>query len=188
MAESYGLGSRFAWSGIALFGRGGIAFVVFLLLARASSEEQLATYGVIYFFWNLIYITSQNLVVQPLIEMNEVNEKQIFSATVNALVVSAFFSAILLSTATHIQKIYPEQLGIEVYIGYLMVLTPLSTIGLAHFVAKQRDGDFKSIALYQSLASAAAALTGYLLSLHDQYWDAYSTNCSWSLFSFFFVC
>ena len=167
MSESYGLGLRFAWSGVAVLGRGGIAFVVFLLLARASSEEQLATYGVIYFFWNLIYITSQHLVVQPLIEMTDVNEKQIFSATINAVAVSALFAAILLSTASHIEKVYPEQLRIGVYIGYLVVLAPLSTIGLAHFVAKQREGDFKFIALYQSLASAAAALTGYLLSLRD---------------------
>lgn len=167
MAASDNIIERFFWSGVGLMGKGGFALVAFLLLVQKADETQLATYGVVFFFWSMIYVTAQNFSVQPLIESQVNSSEDYGSASINVCLVAFLLAGSIYILAPSFVIFFPALPDLDLYFEYLLIIAPLSTLGLAEFIKKQRDGEFRFIAIYQFIAVFISALIGYVVSMID---------------------
>lgn len=151
-SRSHNLLTAFRHSGLTVGIRAVLGFSAFLLIAQDAESNELAIYGIVGFFFAVIYGSSQSLGAQPILDLPRIRSSDVASARVLVLAVAIIMSLAVVLSAPLLKYIYPQIPGLHESTVMLLLLGPASTLGLVDFALKQRLMQFGFIARTQTIA------------------------------------
>jgi len=158
--------SAFLGSGVTVGLRAVVALVAFVVIVHWTTGDELAVYGIVSFFWSIIFASCQNLAAQPLIDMKRVRADDVASARLLAFLVAVGFGGIIYLFSDTLAGLYPDIDNLAVGLRMLLVLGPLSVIGGIDFSLMQRQMKFSALARLQTASIVLSSLLSIVLAVY----------------------